>query len=47
MATLKKDNVVRIVEDEAAKARLISKGFIEIVKKDVAKVVEEVKGKAK
>lgn len=43
MFTLQKLNVVRIVEDEYSKAKLIAEGFIEIVLKEAEEVKETVK----
>ena len=42
MFTLQKLNVVRIVDDEYEKAKLISHGFIEVVDKAVKKVEKSV-----
>ncbi|GEM_PF-2816542 len=43
MFKLQKINVVRIVEDEYAKAKLISQGFIEIIEKEVVGKVVKIK----
>ncbi len=39
--TLQKLNVIRIVEDEYQKAKLIAEGFIEVKEKEKVEVIEE------
>jgi GMP synthase PP-ATPase subunit len=47
MFTLQRLNVIRIVEDEYSKAKLITEGFIEIIEKESKKIKEVISKKSK